>query len=199
MDTLTDIFGLFCGQRSCLLAGGEMLPVCPRCLGLYVGAAVTAGWLAGSGIWRRGLPSWGVFLVNEVVLLAAMLGGLHAWGPSPAWKVACGLWTGHVVLLWLVGGAGHLWRLARRPRPAQLPWRTCDKLQALAAPPLLAGLGWLAPHAMAIGWLAWSAAMALGALALAAAVVAAGVALAAYVVAGLRGSGTAVARTPRAD
>jgi len=166
MDTVTGIFSAVCGQNHCLPAGGALLPVCQRCLGLYVGALLTAAWLAATGLWRRGLPSWSVFVVHVAVLLAAMFGGLHAWGDSPAMKVACGLWTGHVAMLWLVGGAVHLRLGSRRAGGPQLPWRTRDKLQALAAPLLLAGLAAAAPRAMALGWWPWTAAALLGAAAL---------------------------------
>ena len=64
MQALTDIFSHFCGQGSCFVVDGAALPVCQRCLGLYVGALLTAVWLAATGIWRRGLGSWSVFLVT---------------------------------------------------------------------------------------------------------------------------------------
>lgn len=186
METLTDIFSHFCGQKSGFVAGGAVLPVCQRCLGLYVGAAVTGVWMAVCGLWRRGLPSWSVFLLNEVMLLAAMLGGAHVWGSAPAAKLACGLWTGHVAALWLIGGAGHLWRLSRPAPPGQLPWRLRDKLQALAAAPILAALAWAIPHGMFLGWGFWAVLIVAGAVLLAAAATAAIVALATYLATRLR-------------
>jgi hypothetical protein len=36
------IFSLLCGQNSCWRPGGEALPFCQRCTGLYVGAAAAA-------------------------------------------------------------------------------------------------------------------------------------------------------------
>jgi hypothetical protein len=196
METLSDIFAHVCGQNHCFAAGGVDLPVCQRCLGLYVAAALTAAWLAATGIRRRGLPSWGVFLVHEAALLAALLAGVHvwAWGASPVGKLTCGLWTGHVAILWLIGGAGHLWRLSRPAPRAQLPWRTGDKVQAAAAPLVLAGLAQLIPHAMSLGWGFWSAVVVAGALALAAAVAAAAAAIIAYVLALLRRRGCAPVR-----
>jgi polyferredoxin len=174
MDPLTAIFSHLCGRGHCFQSDGVALVVCQRCLGMYVGAVLTAGWLAASGVWRRGLGSWGVFLIQEVTILLAMLGGVHVWGHSPVGRVLCGLWTGHVVLGWLVGGGGHLWRLAHRPPRPQLLWRRGDKLQAAAAPLVLAGVAWLIPHAMTLGCTLWTAAAAAGA-----AVLAAGLALAA--------------------
>ena len=186
MDVLTDIFSHFCGQGSCFVVDGAALPVCQRCLGLYLGALLTAVWLAATGIWRRGLGSWSVFLVNELVLLAAMLGGAHVWDGSSVWKLTCGLWTGHVMLLWLLGGGGHLWRLSRPARPAQLPWRTGEKLQGLAAPLLLAGLAQIVPLILPIGWAVWALAAAAGSVALTLAVGGAAVALGTYLAVGIR-------------
>jgi len=186
MDTLTDIFSYVCGQRACLVADGQVLCVCRRCMGLYVGAAATGLWLAGSGIWRRGLPSWGVFLVNEVTILAAMLGGLHVWDGPTVWRLTCGLWTGHVAMLWLVGGAGHLWRASSREPTPQVPWRRRDKAQALAMPLLLAGAAFAIPPGMALGAGVWTAAIVAGALGLLASVLAAAAALTAYLLAQVR-------------
>jgi hypothetical protein len=64
METAEQIFSFVCGQSRSFIADGAALPVCQRCLGLYLGAALTALWLLGTGIWRRGLPSWSVFLLN---------------------------------------------------------------------------------------------------------------------------------------
>jgi hypothetical protein len=78
-------------------------------LGLYLGAALTAGWLIGTGLWRRGLPSRRLFPLHAAILLAAMLGGVHMLDFGPTWRVLCGLWTGHVVIVWLLGGGRELW------------------------------------------------------------------------------------------
>lgn len=127
---------------------GQALAVCWRCLGLYGGAAVTAMWLTASGLWRRGLPSWSVFVAQVVALVAAMLGGLHVVNGPAAWKLTCGLWTGHVAVMWLIGGAQHLIRmgkwgqsqtLGQSPFP-QLPWRKGDKTASLIALAALAAM-----------------------------------------------------------
>lgn len=101
MDIAGDIFSLICGRWRCFIIEGAALPLCQRCLGIYAGAAITAGWLMAVGMRRRGLPPMGIILVNAAALLAAMLGGLHVIDSGPAWRLACGLWTGHVVMLWL--------------------------------------------------------------------------------------------------
>jgi hypothetical protein len=108
METLTAIFGHLCGQGRPFMIDGAPLPVCQRCLGLYAGAAMTAAWLLASGVWRRGLPDRRTMWVHAAMLMAAMLGGMHLLDPGPAWRLVCGLWTGHVAMLWLVGGAVEL-------------------------------------------------------------------------------------------
>lgn len=184
MEFLTEMFSHVCGQGRCFAADGAALPVCQRCLGLYLGAVLTAVWLAASGLWRRGLPSWSVFAVNVIVLLAALAGGLHLVPAGPKWRAICGLWTGHVVLLWLVGGAVHLRRLRRGE--SQLIWRRRDKAQALAAPALLSGLGAASPWLTRSGWYVWTAAAAAGAILMAVAVVAAALSLCLYLPAAKR-------------
>ena len=190
METLSDILAHLCGRGTCFVSDGQSLPVCVRCLGLYVGAMLTGLWVLASGVWRRGLVGWIVFPLHVAVLLAAMLGGLGVWGLSSGWKLTFGLWTGHVLELWFVGGAGHLWRLSRRPRPPQSPWPARDTLQALAAPALLGGLALLIPRAMFLGPAAWTILAAAGAALLVAGVLAALSALAAYLSRALGGKWT---------
>ena len=146
MEVLSEIFSHLCGRGRCFVSGGEPLPLCQRCLGLYVGAAATAIWLAASGLWRRGLPSRPVLLGHLAMLAAGILGGLHVIDAGPAWRVACGLWTGHVAAAWLLGGALALWR-PQRP----LPWRRRDEFRALAAGPVLGALALAVPHLMLLG------------------------------------------------
>ena len=184
MDVLSEIFSQLCGRERCFDAGGQALPICQRCLGLYVGAAATALWLAVSGIWRRGLPSRPVFLTHLAMLPAGILGGLHVIDAGAAWRVTCGLWTGHVAALWLFGGAVALRRLRRAE--GQLPWPRRDSLQALAAAPALAAMGVAIPRLMWLGAGLWSVAAAVGGMVLAAAVGAAIVAVGAYLVGALR-------------
>jgi hypothetical protein len=177
METAEQIFSFVCGQSRSFIADGAALPVCQRCLGLYLGAALTALWLLGTGIWRRGLPSWSVFLLNVAVLIAAMLGGLHVIDPGPLWRLAFGLWTGHVATLWLAGAAVHLSSLSRPDVRAELPWRATDKVQGLAFPVALAGLAALFPILLPLGWSFWTATAFLGAGVLAATVLMAALAV----------------------
>ena len=184
MEVLSEIFSQLCGRGRCFDAGGAALPLCQRCLGLYVGAAATALWMVVSGIWRRGLPSRAVFLAHLAMLAAGILGGLHVIDAAPAWRVTCGLWAGHVAALWLFGGAVALRRLRRAE--GQLPWPRRDSLQALAAGPVLAAMGVAIPQLMWLGAGFWSVAAAVGAMVLAAAVAAAIVGVGAHLLAAMR-------------
>lgn len=166
VEMATGLFSYICGQTRSFFVDAALLPVGQRCLGLYVGALLTAMWLLGTGIWRRGLPSWSVFLVNVAVLIAALLGGLHVIDPGPLWRFAFGLWTGHVAMLWLTGAAVHFWSLSRPDARAELPWRAIDKAQGMAFPAALAGLAASFPMLLPLGWSFWTATTVLGVAAL---------------------------------
>jgi hypothetical protein len=153
-DLLVELGRWLCGQGRCLEVGGQALPLCQRCLGLYLGGGLTALWLLGTGLWRRGLPGFTLGLLQALALLVAMAGGLHLVDPGVRWRLLCGLWTGHVVLVWLVTAAAHLtWRARGAPVP---PWRRWDRRVGYLALPLLAGLAAALPAAVRGSWLAWS-------------------------------------------
>ncbi|MGA2266411.1 MAG: DUF2085 domain-containing protein [Phycisphaerae bacterium] len=141
MDLAAELFSHLCGQQQCFAIDGTALPLCPRCLGLYLGAAATAVWIVAGRLWRRGLPPVGVLVADGAALAAAMLGGLHWIAGGPAWRMICGLLSGHVFLLWLVSGAAHLWRAGRSSTPP-VPWRRGPTIGALAMIPLLVAAGW---------------------------------------------------------
>jgi len=205
-DALTAIFSHVCGQGRAFGLGGQALPVCERCLGLYTGAALTAAWLVATGLRRRGLPHLEGAMVQSAALLAAMAGGLHWADAGPAWRLACGLWTGHVAILWLVGGANHLLGLAGRASPLDLwpqafarrvsapaaPWPWGKRLQTVLAPAVLAAGACAFAHWAPAGgpgpatWYATSALVALGAAALVAALARAAVLSGAYLLGVLR-------------
>jgi hypothetical protein len=128
MDFWHDMFSHVCGQGRCFIVDGEALPLCQRCLGLYMGAAVTGGWLAVSGMGRRGFPGVGAVVMHSGLLLAALLGGIHVIDPGPQFRMLCGLWTGHVMVLWLSfaaqmrRGVGGRWRRGELAQVWVVPW-----------------------------------------------------------------------------
>lgn len=161
---LYDIFSLVCGQVRCFRIEASPLPVCQRCLGLYAGALLTLLGLAASGTLWRGLPGRRMLALQMVALVIAGLGGFHAIDPGPGWRMACGLWEGHVTTAWLACGAALLWS---RSRPLPLPcWRKGDSalsagMLILFTVPALAD-GWVS----APGWVFWTTVACIGALAL---------------------------------
>ena len=159
METLTETLQYVCSQSRCFWIDESPLPVCQRCLGLYAGFALTVAWLGLSGIWRRGLAPNGVLALHVGVLLAAMAGGLHWIDLGPRWRLACGLWTGHVAALWIIGGLmekakGGLLRNRTTRSPTAWPrWATT---QAVLALPLLFGLAASFAWLERLGWWFWT-------------------------------------------
>ena len=177
---LTEFFSYICGQGRPFVLDGEALPVCQRCLGLYAGAALTGLWLVASGAWRRALPERSVAYAHIAMLLAAMAGGVHWLDAGPTWRLVCGLWTGHVAMLWLVGGAGHLLRLAGRKPFEDPPWPRGSPWRPLAAGPVLAIVAFAFTRLVSTGWHAAAGLIVIGAVGLAVALVRAAVGVGAW-------------------
>ncbi len=167
MELVTALFGHLCGQARCFVADGVVLPVCQRCTGLYVGALLTGMWLLVGGAWRRGLPDLGVVCVHAGALIVALLGGLHVFDFGPAWRLMCGLWTGHVAMTWLVTGATQVRAWTRAASADEVAWsgrQTMAAWLAIAAPVAVAAALTTAPPA---SWSLWACVIVGGALLLA--------------------------------
>lgn len=167
VETLTEMFSHICGQSRSFHIDGVPLPVDQRCLGLYVGAFLTALWLTGTGVWRRGLPGRGIVILHVALLVLAILGGRHVIDPGALWRFMLGLWTGHVVLLWLAGAAAELSHVSSPGGNVEPVWTARHTAQGVAFPILLAALAWALPAGLHLGWAFWSAAAILGVIALA--------------------------------
>ncbi len=155
MDWLGGIFSHVCGQGRCFSIDGAALPLCQRCLGLYAGAAITFAWVAATSLWRKGLVSWPVLTANIIVLAAAIAGGVHWFDLSPAWRFACGAWTGHVFVLWLTGASYYLWRI-RRDTSFNPAWTRRDTVHALLMPIALLLAALCIDRLLPLGWWPWS-------------------------------------------
>jgi uncharacterized membrane protein len=143
MEALTAIFGHVCGQARCFVVDGVALPVCARCTGLYLGALLTGLWLLAGGLRRRGLPDRHVVVLQVGALILALLGGIHVVDFGARWRLLCGLWTGHVAVVWLVTGAAQLgaWLGGLPADPLNWsPRQTRTALMAIGIMPVLAGL-----------------------------------------------------------
>lgn len=163
MDVLNQVFASLCGQQRCFVVDGLPLPVCQRCLGLYLGALLTGLWLLVSGVWRRGLPPTGLVTLHALLLGSALLGGTHVIDVGPRWRLFCGLSTGHVVVLWLVCGATQLWHAPGEDAPRRLAWGLGQTRAAGALIALFAVLAAAWPTVAALGRSALTLAAALGA------------------------------------
>lgn len=92
MDLIWNIFSYVCGQtpdRSFHIAG-EILPVCQRCTGLYIGMAMTYLLVFLNGSYRRGLPPRAILIANIACILIMPPFGYHLIDPGPQWR----FWTG---------------------------------------------------------------------------------------------------------
>jgi hypothetical protein len=165
MDEMHWLFSHLCGQDRAFVVDGVALPVCERCLGLYAGALLTLGWLLATRRYRRELPQGAALAVQVGVLLAALLGGLHVIDIGPRWRLACGLWTDHVVMAWLLWASVQLRAAMPLPQAADRG-ATLEAFAAVAALGLLA-LAW--PWVAPLGLWFWTGAAAAGVVAVAAA------------------------------
>jgi hypothetical protein len=199
MEPVTDALQYVCSQGRCFWIDEAPLPVCQRCLGLYAGFGLTVVWLFVSGLWRRGLPPVGVLALHVGLLLVAMAGGLHWIDPGRRWRLACGLVTGHVAAVWILGGlttmrrgkggrcllceAGHRPKVGRGPFrqkgpvPFSAPWPRWATIQAVAAVPLLIALAAGFYRLDRLGWWFWTVVALAGIAAAFFTIVAAGVVL----------------------
>jgi hypothetical protein len=89
-----------------------------------------------------------------------MLGGLHVLDPGPAWRMLCGLYTGHIAILWLIFSTQSC-RALLRPSPATPLWSRRNLAQLYIAPMLLALLAILFPH-ISTGYYLWITLASLG-------------------------------------
>jgi len=173
MDAVAAVFAHVCGQTRCFVIDGAPLPVCQRCAGLYVGALATGVWLLLIRAGRRGLPASGVVCAQALALLAALAGGLHVLDFGPTWRLICGLWTGHVALLWLVCGGNQLRAVACGGPAEPLAWNRRQNTGTALVVAVMPALAVLLAALPARGWLIWTVAIMAGAGLLVAAALAA--------------------------
>ncbi len=99
--------------------GGAAL-LCYRCLGIYGGMALAAGYLVIGGKLGRGLskgrPTALLALWLTPLVLDEVLVTLGVWDPPPWWRVATGVLGGTALMALGIGLLGASWRRARARR-----------------------------------------------------------------------------------
>ncbi len=107
MNFLTFVFSYLCSQdpsRSFEI-GGQLLPFCQRCAGLYAGLGISFIYLFLSGHYKKGLPPRSIVYVNVASLLMMPVFGFHFLDPGPAWRLWSGLIYGNAVASLLLPAA----------------------------------------------------------------------------------------------
>jgi len=119
METLLNLFSHVCGQQidHTWLPGGIPLPVCQRCTGLYIGAALALGLLLG---FRPRLTGW--FLgVHGLFLVGMAPFGLHWIDHGPAVRAITGLGFGAAVVVFLALWPLEFFHTRFQPRRTRIP------------------------------------------------------------------------------
>ena len=164
MQWINSLFHYICGQSRCFEINSTALPVCQRCLGLYVGSAITGIYLLLTRIWHRGLPSISMILLHIILLITAMAGGLHIIDIGPIWRLFCGVCTGHVILLWLVSALVNLFHLSYSRDLQNDNWSSCDKIWYLVHLAVMCIFIMSFTVLKFLGWYFWTVVVVLGVL-----------------------------------
>jgi len=120
-DLLRHVFGWVCGQNPAhtWMPGGEVLPLCQRCTGVYAGALV-AGLLHLA--WRP-VPTPGWRWLNGAFLLFMLPSGLYWIPQNPELRCGSGILFGFglVAFLWLTLPVESAIYDLRFTRPLEIP------------------------------------------------------------------------------
>ncbi|MEI7728221.1 MAG: DUF2085 domain-containing protein [Verrucomicrobiota bacterium] len=135
--TLSQLFYFACGQNAAhtWMPGGELLPVCQRCTGLYTGAAMALILHA----WLRPRPTFAWCLVHSLLLLQMVPFGFH-WVPQDAVvRTLTGYLFGGGLIgcLWLLPAQ---WKAGKSP---ETPARGRTVVYSVLASTVLGAVLWL--------------------------------------------------------
>jgi uncharacterized membrane protein len=147
---MQEIFGLVCGQNPAhtWAPGGELLPLCQRCTGLYVGAALALLLLI---LYRPPIDiryRW----LHAMLLLAMTPFGFHLVPHGEVLRTMSGHWFGFgsVGLLWLM--PGELWADKGHRKPSLRSYLLLGLMSLISVPVFAQWGGALA--AVTLSWLA---------------------------------------------
>ena len=165
-DLLQQLFGWICGQNPShtWAPGGELLPFCQRCTGLYAGAGVAALW----HLLLRPAPTNRWLWLNGGFLLFMVPFGFHWLPQGPVLRAITGVLFGFGLVAFLRltirSGTGVPPIQLRGDRPDPCP--TTRRGYWLTLPALLALVPWLGAQGNALAANTLTLLAALGALAL---------------------------------
>ena len=147
---MREIFGLVCGQNPShtWAPGGELLPLCQRCTGLYVGAALALLLLV---VCRPPLDvryRW----LHALLLLAMAPFGFHLVPHGEVLRTMSGQWFGFGVvgLFWLL--PGKCWKDRYRWQPSLRSYLLLGTISMISVPVFARWGGVVA--AVTLSWLA---------------------------------------------
>lgn len=111
MNTISYIFSFLCNQDASrsFEIGGQLLPFCQRCTGVYVGMGISFVYLLLSGHYKKGLPPSSILYANIASLLIMPVFGFHFLDPGPAWRFWSGLIFGNAIAFLILPAASIIW------------------------------------------------------------------------------------------
>ena len=162
VDVLNAFFSHFCGQspHRCFWLGGEVLPVCQRCLGVYCGLLLGALAVPGGGRRESVIPGRLGRAVIGGAIAAMVVMGLHLIDPGPMARFLGGCAFG-AALSWLGLPVAKAWVAGYPTRPATHRETAAFALIVCAGSAVLALTlqidarlpYWVLSTAAALGWL----------------------------------------------
>ena len=111
MDAVESLSSFFCcgNDLRSFVAGGQVLPFCQRCTGVYLGLGITFIYLLATRYYRRGSPRGGVLLTNLLCIGVMVVFGSHILDPGARWRFWSGLIFGNAVAWLVFPSAWELW------------------------------------------------------------------------------------------
>jgi uncharacterized membrane protein len=107
MKVVSYIFSFLCNQDASrsFEIGGQLLPFCQRCTGVYVGMGISFVYLLLSDHYKKGLPRSSILYANIASLLIMPVFGFHLLDPGPAWRFWTGLVFGNAIAFLILPAA----------------------------------------------------------------------------------------------
>ena len=151
MAELKHIFSYVCGSPNIWSLGGQLLPFCQRCTGLYVGGVVAAVLYA----LFHPRPTRRVLALHGILLLQMAPFGYHWVGQNGTVRTLAGQFFAFALIYFLALNPAAQLGLWKTERSGQLPSYTLGGLTGIAALQLAVHRGGAATGA-ALAWLGFA-------------------------------------------